>query len=91
MLLFRGANKTIENYNSQTAHQVAIIAGNMALAEIIKLHDSKDIGRFWMMLYHCLVCFCCLLDVQVDSYGHIGMSSPFLLVSPHMTLTFGEH
>ena len=45
MLLFRGANKSLQNYNNQTAHQVAIIAGNMALAEIIKGHDEKDIGK----------------------------------------------
>ena len=46
VLLFRGASKTIQNYNNQTAHQVAIVAGNMALAEIIKLHDDKDVGKW---------------------------------------------
>ena len=51
VLLFRGANKSIQNYNNQTAHQVAIIAGNMAMAEIIKGHDEKDIGKWVLTLY----------------------------------------
>lgn len=81
VLLFRGANKEIKNYNSQTAFQVcltlknitytfaksgvnvtfdatcilgcpppillqvAIIAGNFDLAEIIKVHKSSDVGK----------------------------------------------
>ncbi|KAI3366452.1 hypothetical protein L3Q82_000468 [Scortum barcoo] len=44
VLLFRGANKDIKNYNNQTAFQVAIIAGNFDLAEIIKIHKSSDIA-----------------------------------------------
>ncbi|XP_047192346.1 SH3 and multiple ankyrin repeat domains protein 3 isoform X8 [Scophthalmus maximus] len=43
VLLFRGANKDIKNYNNQTAFQVAIIAGNFELAEIIKIHKSSDV------------------------------------------------
>ncbi|XP_009998623.1 PREDICTED: SH3 and multiple ankyrin repeat domains protein 3, partial [Chaetura pelagica] len=53
VLLFRGASKEIRNYNSQTAFQVAIIAGNFELAEIIKTHKESDVvlsigeGGFW--------------------------------------------
>ncbi|XP_061617276.1 SH3 and multiple ankyrin repeat domains protein 3 isoform X1 [Phyllopteryx taeniolatus] len=43
VLLFRGANKDIKNYNNQTAFQVAIIAGNFDLAEIIKIHKGSDV------------------------------------------------
>uniref|UniRef100_A0AAQ6IID7 SH3 and multiple ankyrin repeat domains 3b n=1 Tax=Anabas testudineus TaxID=64144 RepID=A0AAQ6IID7_ANATE len=46
VLLFRGANKDIKNYNNQTAFQVAIIAGNFDLAEIIKIHKSSDVVPF---------------------------------------------
>uniref|UniRef100_A0A8D3DP13 SH3 and multiple ankyrin repeat domains protein 3 n=1 Tax=Scophthalmus maximus TaxID=52904 RepID=A0A8D3DP13_SCOMX len=46
VLLFRGANKDIKNYNNQTAFQVAIIAGNFELAEIIKIHKSSDVVPF---------------------------------------------
>ncbi|XP_037551765.1 SH3 and multiple ankyrin repeat domains protein 3 [Nematolebias whitei] len=44
VLLFRGVNKDIKNYNNQTAFQVAIIAGNFDLAEIIKIHKSSDVA-----------------------------------------------
>uniref|UniRef100_A0A8B9RIE4 SH3 and multiple ankyrin repeat domains protein 3 n=1 Tax=Astyanax mexicanus TaxID=7994 RepID=A0A8B9RIE4_ASTMX len=46
VLLFRGANKEIKNYNNQTAFQVAIIAGNFDLAEIIKIHKTSDVVPF---------------------------------------------
>ncbi|XP_062860360.1 SH3 and multiple ankyrin repeat domains protein 3 isoform X2 [Trichomycterus rosablanca] len=46
VLLFRGAKKEIKNYNNQTAFQVAIIAGNFDLAEIIKVHKASDIVPF---------------------------------------------
>ncbi|KAJ3612650.1 hypothetical protein NHX12_020916 [Muraenolepis orangiensis] len=46
VLLFRGANKDIKNYNNQTAFQVAIIAGNFDLAEIIKIHKLSDVVPF---------------------------------------------
>ncbi|XP_055087665.1 SH3 and multiple ankyrin repeat domains protein 3 isoform X1 [Periophthalmus magnuspinnatus] len=44
VLLFRGANKDVKNYNNQTAFQVAIIAGNFDLAEIIKIHKPSDVA-----------------------------------------------
>ncbi|XP_039091272.1 SH3 and multiple ankyrin repeat domains protein 2 isoform X1 [Hyaena hyaena] len=46
VLLFRGGNKELKNYNSQTPFQVAIIAGNFELAEYIKNHKETDIVPF---------------------------------------------
>uniref|UniRef100_A0A8C3THX6 SH3 and multiple ankyrin repeat domains 2 n=1 Tax=Chelydra serpentina TaxID=8475 RepID=A0A8C3THX6_CHESE len=46
VLLFRGANKELKNYNSQSSFQVAIIAGNFELAEYIKNHKETDIVPF---------------------------------------------
>ncbi|KAL4233853.1 hypothetical protein ACF0H5_008529 [Mactra antiquata] len=46
ILLFRGANKFISNYNNQTPQQVAIIAGNIALAELIKGYDDSQVVPF---------------------------------------------
>ncbi|XP_073073389.1 SH3 and multiple ankyrin repeat domains protein 2 isoform X2 [Manis javanica] len=43
VLLFRGGNKELKNYNSQTPFQVAIIAGNFELAEYIKTHKETDV------------------------------------------------
>ncbi|XP_036137003.1 SH3 and multiple ankyrin repeat domains protein 2 isoform X1 [Molossus molossus] len=46
VLLFRGGNKELKNYNSQTPFQVAVIAGNFELAEYIKSHKETDIVPF---------------------------------------------
>ncbi|XP_053534058.1 SH3 and multiple ankyrin repeat domains protein 2 [Ictalurus punctatus] len=46
VLLVRGADKEVKNYNSQTPFQVAIIAGNFELAELIKNHRESDIVPF---------------------------------------------
>ncbi|KAI6054054.1 SHANK2 [Marmota monax] len=46
VLLFRGGNKELKNYNSQTPFQVAIIAGNFELAEYIKNHRETDVVPF---------------------------------------------
>ncbi|XP_033006188.1 SH3 and multiple ankyrin repeat domains protein 2 isoform X8 [Lacerta agilis] len=46
VLLLRGANKELKNYNSQSPFQVAIIAGNFELAEYIKNHKETDIVPF---------------------------------------------
>ncbi|KAM4614661.1 SH3 and multiple ankyrin repeat domains protein 3 [Polymixia lowei] len=46
VLLFRGTNKDIKNYNNQTSFQVAIIAGNFDLAEIIKIHKTSEVVPF---------------------------------------------
>ncbi|GLD71942.1 SH3 and multiple ankyrin repeat domains protein 3-like protein, partial [Lates japonicus] len=45
VLLVRGADKEVKNYNSQSPFQVAIIAGNFELAELIKNHKETDIGE----------------------------------------------
>ena len=49
-LLFRGADKEALNYAGQTAYQVAVIAGNLELAEVIKNHRSEDIGKICILL-----------------------------------------
>ncbi|XP_072842021.2 SH3 and multiple ankyrin repeat domains protein 2 isoform X1 [Pogona vitticeps] len=46
VLLLRGANKELKNFNSQSPFQVAIIAGNFELAEYIKNHKETDIVPF---------------------------------------------
>ncbi|TSR87317.1 SH3 and multiple ankyrin repeat domains protein 2 [Bagarius yarrelli] len=46
VLLVRGADKEVKNYNSQTPFQVAIIAGNFELAELIKNHRESDVVPF---------------------------------------------
>uniref|UniRef100_T1J5G2 SH3 and multiple ankyrin repeat domains protein 3 n=1 Tax=Strigamia maritima TaxID=126957 RepID=T1J5G2_STRMM len=43
VLLFRGAEKEPLNYANQTPYQVAVIAGNLALAEIIQKHRPEDV------------------------------------------------
>ncbi|XP_034536161.1 LOW QUALITY PROTEIN: SH3 and multiple ankyrin repeat domains protein 2-like [Notolabrus celidotus] len=46
VLLVRGGDKEVKNYNSQSPFQVAIIAGNFELAELIKNHKETDIVPF---------------------------------------------
>ena len=45
MLLFRGADRTIQNYANQDAFQVAVIARNNDLANVIKSFDDDEVGR----------------------------------------------
>ena len=45
VLLFRGADKTIQNYANQDAWQVAVIAGNVDLADVIKGFKPDDVGK----------------------------------------------
>ncbi|KAJ3594142.1 hypothetical protein NHX12_006474, partial [Muraenolepis orangiensis] len=45
VLLARGADKEVKNYNSQSSFQVAIIAGNFELAELVKNHKETDVER----------------------------------------------
>lgn len=45
-LLFRGADRQALNYANQTPYQVAVIAGNMELAEIIQNYKQDDVGKF---------------------------------------------
>lgn len=44
-LLFRGAQKDALNYANQTPYQVAVIAGNMELAEVIKNYQPEEVGE----------------------------------------------
>lgn len=46
-LLFRGAQKDSLNYANQTPYQVAVIAGNMELAEVIKNYQPDEVGEWW--------------------------------------------
>ncbi|XP_039955775.1 uncharacterized protein LOC120771707 isoform X1 [Bactrocera tryoni] len=46
MLLFRGAQRSALNYANQTPYQVAVIAGNMDLAEIIQNFKADDVVPF---------------------------------------------
>lgn len=45
LLLFRGADKDALNFANQTPYQMAVIAGNMELAEIIQNHRAQDVGK----------------------------------------------
>ncbi|XP_049865161.1 SH3 and multiple ankyrin repeat domains protein 2 isoform X2 [Pectinophora gossypiella] len=45
-LLFRGCDKEALNYANQTPYQVAVIAGNLELAEVIKNYKSEEIVPF---------------------------------------------
>lgn len=46
MLLFRGAQREALNYANQTPYQVAVIAGNLELAEVIQTYKTDDIVPF---------------------------------------------
>ncbi|XP_022241952.1 uncharacterized protein LOC106459712 isoform X1 [Limulus polyphemus] len=43
VLLFRGVDKEALNYANQDPYQVAVIAGNLQLAELIKSHKTDDV------------------------------------------------
>ncbi|XP_046811473.1 protein shank isoform X5 [Lucilia cuprina] len=45
MLLFRGAQRGALNYANQTPYQVAVIAGNLELAEIIQNYKTEDVDK----------------------------------------------
>lgn len=45
LLLFRGTDKKALNFANQTPCQVAVIAGNMELAELIQNYKQEDIGK----------------------------------------------
>uniref|UniRef100_A0A4X2JWC2 SH3 and multiple ankyrin repeat domains protein 1 n=1 Tax=Vombatus ursinus TaxID=29139 RepID=A0A4X2JWC2_VOMUR len=46
ILLYRGANKEVKNNNGQTPFQVAVIAGNFELGELIRNHRDQDVVPF---------------------------------------------
>ncbi|XP_061706547.1 SH3 and multiple ankyrin repeat domains protein 3 isoform X2 [Cydia pomonella] len=45
-LLFRGCDKEALNFANQTPYQVAVIAGNLELAEVIKKYRSEEVVPF---------------------------------------------
>ena len=50
VLLFRGADKTIQNFANQDAFQVAVIAGNSELAEVIRHFRPEDVGEYFALI-----------------------------------------
>ncbi|XP_073967651.1 SH3 and multiple ankyrin repeat domains prosap isoform X6 [Choristoneura fumiferana] len=44
-LLFRGCDKEALNFANQTPYQVAVIAGNLELAEVIKKYKSDEVDK----------------------------------------------
>lgn len=44
---FRGCDKEALNYANQTPYQVAVIAGNLELAEIIQAHRPEEVGEYF--------------------------------------------
>ncbi|XP_055992841.1 SH3 and multiple ankyrin repeat domains protein 1 isoform X2 [Sorex fumeus] len=46
VLLYRGASKDVKNNNGQTPFQVAVIAGNFELGELIRNHREQDVVPF---------------------------------------------
>uniref|UniRef100_A0A2K6AKD2 SH3 and multiple ankyrin repeat domains protein 1 n=1 Tax=Mandrillus leucophaeus TaxID=9568 RepID=A0A2K6AKD2_MANLE len=46
ILLYRGADKDVKNNNGQTPFQVAVIAGNFELGELIRNHREQDVVPF---------------------------------------------
>lgn len=55
-LLFRGADRNALNYANQTPYQVAVIAGNMELAETIQNFKQEDVGKWRMDLAVVVAC-----------------------------------
>lgn len=47
-LLFRGGQKDALNYANQTPYQVAVIAGNMELADVIKNYQPDEVGELFL-------------------------------------------
>lgn len=45
-LLFRGSDRHMTNYANQTPGQVAVIAGNLELAESIENYRHEDVGKW---------------------------------------------
>jgi len=45
ILLFRGADRSIKNYANQTAAELAIIADNVHISELINNFKTADVGK----------------------------------------------
>lgn len=41
----RGCDKEALNFANQTPYQVAVIAGNLELADVIQAHRPDDVGK----------------------------------------------
>ena len=46
VLLFRGGNRNLANYSSQSPYEVAVIAGNLDVANLIKDFNEKNVRPF---------------------------------------------
>ena len=46
MLLFRGADREVQNFANQSAFQVAVISNNTELAAIIQKFNDNDVGKW---------------------------------------------
>ena len=62
ILLFRGADRCIKNYANQTAAEVAVIADNVHISELINNFKSSDVGKPEAVL---LSIFCCVFCVTI--------------------------
>jgi len=49
-LLFRGADRSIKNQSGQTAAQLAIITGNIQLADVMASFSEHDVGKYCTFL-----------------------------------------
>ena len=49
VLLFRGADKNLQNFANQDAYQLAIISGNFELANIIENFSPSEVGESFAM------------------------------------------
>ena len=54
LLLFRGCERDALNYANQTPYQVAVIAGNLELAEVIQNHRPENVGELHAAVF-CLL------------------------------------
>jgi len=59
ILMFRGADRCIKNYANQTAAEVAIIADNIHISELINNFKTTDVGKPVSML---LLTFYCVFS-----------------------------
>ncbi|GFY14091.1 SH3 and multiple ankyrin repeat domains protein 1 [Trichonephila clavipes] len=49
VLLFRGADKNALNFANQNPYQVAVIAGNLSLGELIRNHNAEDVDDAFIL------------------------------------------
>jgi len=56
-LLFRGADRCARNQSGQTASQLAIISGNIQLADVIDSFSERDVGKYCtcLLLYETVI------------------------------------